>query len=86
MLDGFKSSESASMLYRSKRTIERTRARSHGWSVKGRRAEVKSFFVRKKRWTLEMAMSCRGALSYRIFPGSMDSIVFLEFLEHDLVF
>jgi hypothetical protein len=64
----------------------KTAGRSHGWAAKGKRANVRSFFIRGKRFTLEMAMSYRGALSYRIFLGSMDSMDFLEFLEDDLVF
>jgi hypothetical protein len=63
----------------------RTATRSHGYAVKGRRANVRSFWIRGLRFTLEMAMSCRGALKYYIQLGSMDSIDFLDFVEHELV-
>jgi hypothetical protein len=63
----------------------KTSSRSHGYALRGRRADVKSFFVRGKRFTLEMAMTVRGALSYRIQLGAMDSFDFYEYLELDLV-
>jgi hypothetical protein len=62
-----------------------TADRSHGYSVRGQRSNVKSFFIRGNRFTLEMAMSSRGALSYRIQLGSFDSVDFLEYLALDLV-
>jgi len=40
-----------------------TARRNHGWAAKRKRANVMSFFIRGKRSTLEMDMSCRGALT-----------------------
>ena len=63
----------------------KTAARNHGYAIRGERANVQSFFIRGTRFTLEMGMCSRGALSYRIHLGSMDAVDFLDYLEHDLV-
>ncbi|CAG8707548.1 31417_t:CDS:2, partial [Gigaspora margarita] len=63
----------------------RTLSRHYGWSFLGHRAQKFSFFVRKKRFTIEGALCINGLLAYNIQEGSMNTQDYENFIENVLV-
>jgi hypothetical protein len=59
--------------------------RDYGWGGRGKRVHSYCLFIRGERYTLEMAISVSGFVSYKIYEGAMDGEDFLAFLEDDLV-
>lgn len=64
---------------------ERTKHRSNGRSIKGRRAQTKGVFVRGKRLSAEGLLTCDGMIASTVVYGSMTRELYLEFLEHEVV-
>jgi DDE superfamily endonuclease len=64
---------------------EHTYARRYGRAYSGDRAELKDVFVRGDRYSLVAALSVNGYIAAEAFPGSFDSIDFLEFVQEQVV-
>jgi len=63
----------------------RTLSRHYGWNFKGRCACKHTFFIHRKRYTIEGALCLNGLLAYAIQEGSMNSDDYNYFVEHVLV-
>jgi hypothetical protein len=64
---------------------DKTVARTHGRSRRGRRAVKKQKFVRGRRVTAVAALNLDGIGSRMVIEGSMNRAMFLEWLEFDVV-
>lgn len=64
---------------------DRTPSRNYGYSLVGKRAMLKTIYVRGKRFTVEAALGIQGILAYRIQENAMNSTDFYEFIINDLV-
>ncbi|CAG8534646.1 6441_t:CDS:2 [Dentiscutata heterogama] len=63
----------------------RTLSRRYSWSFLGHRAQKFTFFVQKKRFTIEGALCINGLLAYSIQEGSMNTQDYENFIENVLV-
>ena len=64
---------------------ERTPSRRSGRSKKGRRAEKKQPFVRGRRTSTEALLTLDGIIAGTVVEGSMTKLMFLDYLEHNVV-
>ena len=64
---------------------ERTPSRRSGRSKKGRRAEKKQPFVRGCRTSTEALLTLDGIVAGTVVEGSMTKVMFLDYLEHNVV-
>ena len=62
-----------------------TTYRHFGWSVRGTRPIQRASFKWGKRYSLLLALTLDGIITYKIFEGSVTSDRFLEFLQDYLV-
>ena len=63
----------------------RTLSQRYGWNFRGKRACKPTFFVCRKRFTIEGALCLKGLLAYAIQEGPMNSNDYHNFIEHILV-
>jgi hypothetical protein len=64
---------------------ERIPGRRYGRSKKGRRAEKKQVFVRGRRLSTEALLTLDGIVAGTVVEGSMTKVMFLEYLEYNVV-
>ncbi len=64
---------------------KRTLSHRYDWNFKGRRACKPTFFVHRKRFTIEGALYLNSLLAYAIQEGSMNSNDYFNFIEHILI-
>jgi transposase len=64
---------------------ERTVGRRYGRSRKGKRAEKKQVFVRGRRVSAEALLTLDGIVAGTVVEGSMTKVMFLEYLELNVV-
>jgi len=64
---------------------ERTPSRCSGRLKKGRWAEKKQPFVRGRRTSTEALLTLDGIVAGTVVGGSMTKVMFLDYLEHNIV-
>lgn len=64
---------------------EQTYARHYGQAFLGERAELKDVFVHGDRYSLVATLTIDGYIAFEAFPGSFNSMDFLEFIQEQVV-
>jgi hypothetical protein len=64
---------------------ERTLSAIYGYSVKGKRAVLRDYFVRGARYSVLAALTTDGITSHIVVQNSVTAQLFVDFLRNDLV-